>query len=70
MKKKLINLLYVLVWCICTISLFSSFKIERVDINVAKKAKGAIIYATGYLIKLKPVGSKNFINAEFRNRLD
>ena len=59
--KKVLKLLFFILWCFCTITVTSSFKIEKVKAGVNEAISKTVVELASSIFKLKPSGNKNFI---------
>ena len=61
--KKLLKVCYFLIWCFCTVTVLSSFKVEKVKSDTTETVKKAAVYLVQNFFKLKPSGNKNYITS-------
>ena len=60
-RKNVLNCCYFFIWALCSISVFSSFKVEKIELNASHTIQKGFVFIASQFINLVPSGDKNFI---------
>ena len=60
-RKNVLNCCYFFIWALCSISVFSSFKVEKIELNASHTIQKGFVFIASQFINLIPEGNNNFI---------